>query len=347
MADQRRCIPEDEPSDGAWRHGFAEGAQGVLLHYAELPAARGGDAPLVLLLHGFPEFWWSWRHQMQALSAAGYRVVAPDLRGYNLSDKPKEASDYAMPLLIEDVARLIAHFGRERAVVAGHDWGGAIAWHFAIERPELTDRLMVLNAPHPEPFQRALGGKRPNLRQLRRSWYMYMFQLPRLPERWLAVNDYERIGLILRNTAAHPEAFPPDVLQHYRTAASRPGALRGGLNYYRAAAGAAMQAARQDSATLDKVLNAFGFKPAKGGNVAARTSWDEISAPTLLIWGEKDRALGKELTTDMDDLFSGPFELVYLPDCAHWVQQECPQEVNRIMLGFLERYPPTSGAVGT
>ena len=340
MADPRRVIPEDEPADGAWLHGFAEGAGGVLLHYAELPPARGGDAPLALLLHGFPEFWWSWRHQMHALSAAGYHVVAPDLRGYNLSDKPKEVADYAMPVLIEDVERLIAHFGRERAVIAGHDWGGAIAWHFAIERPELTDRLMVLNAPHPEPFQRALGRRRLNLRQVRRSWYMYMFQLPRLPERWLAVNDCERIGLILRDTAAHAEAFPPDVLRHYRTAASRPGALRGGLNYYRAASRAALQAARQDSGTLDKLLTAFGVGRASGGNVAARRSWDRIAAPTLLIWGEKDRALGKELTEEMEGLFSGTFELVYLPDCAHWVQQECPQEVNRIMLGFLQRNPP-------
>lgn len=343
MAETRRAIPANEPA-GAWGHGHVEGANDVLLHFAELPPQHGGEGPLVLLLHGFPEFWWSWRHQMQALSAAGYHAVAPDLRGFNLSDKPRSADDYAMPLLTEDAARVIRHFGRSSAVIAGHDWGGAIGWHFAMERPEMTDRLVVMNAPHPAPFQKALGGRRPNLRQLRRSWYMYFFLLPRLPERWLAVNNHERIGLILRETAAHAEAFPPDVIERYRTAAARPGALRGGINLYRAAGRAALEAARSRGGLLDRTLSAAGMSRRGGENVAARTSWDAIGAPTLLIWGERDRALGKELTEGMDDLFSGPFELVYLPDCAHWVQQECPQEVNRILLGFLQRYPPTSGA---
>ncbi len=323
---------------GPWTHGYAQGAGGVQLHYAEQRPEGAGDPPLVLLLHGFPEFWWSWRGQIPALAAAGYWVVAPDLRGYNLSDKPSAISDYAIERLSEDVRLLIGHCGRDRAAIIGHDWGGIIAWQFAMQYPAWTEQLAVLNAPHPQRMQEAFSG-RPNLRQLRRSWYMFVFQLPLLPERWLATNDYERIGLIFRDTAARREAFPPDVLQRFRQAAARPGALTAALNYYRAAArrGARESAAQLRSAlpaVLQPLLNAlFG-----GGGPPPPRGWAPVEAPTLLVWGERDSALGRELTEGMEPLTAGPFELVYLPDCAHWVQQECPEDVNRLLLDFLERY---------
>ena len=232
--DAAEPAPEGEPP-GPWTHGYAVGAGGVRLHYVEQrPEGGGNDAPLVILLHGFPEFWWSWREQIPALAAAGYWVVAPDLRGYNLSDKPQEIADYSIELLTEDVRRLIVHCGRERAALVGHDWGGVVAWAFAMEFPAATERLAVLNAPHPQRMQEALSG-RVNLRQLRRSWYMFVMQLPMLPERWLAMNGHERIGLIFRDTAEHREAFPADVLQRFRAAAARPGALKAAINYYRAA----------------------------------------------------------------------------------------------------------------
>ncbi len=326
---------ESEPK-GAWTHGFATGAGGVQLHYAEArPEGDIDSAPLAILLHGFPEFWWSWRLQMPALAAAGYWVIAPDLRGYNLSDAPTEIDDYRLDLLTEDVQRLIAHTGRERAVIVGHDWGGAVAWQFAMDYPAQCERLVVMNAPHPSRMADAFAG-RPNIRQLGRSWYMFVFQIPWLPERWLSINDYERVGLIFRDTAAHPEAFPPEVLQEYRRAAARNG-LTGPIHFYRAA----VRAGAQDSrARLSSRLNGLSsaFDTIFGASTTEPVEYPPIAAPTLLLWGERDTALGKELTNGMDDLFSGPFEITYLPDCGHWVQQEGAEDVNRLMLEFLERY---------
>lgn len=326
-------VPPDEPP-GPWTHGYAEGAGGVRLHYVEQRPEGGGEPPLVVLLHGFPEFWWSWREQIPALAAAGYWVVAPDLRGYNLSDKPPEVADYAIGRLVEDLRLMIEHCGRERAAIVGHDWGGQIAWQFAMDHPRSTESVVVLNSPHPERMAGAFSG-RPNLRQLRRSWYMFAFQLPWLAERWLATNDYERVGLIFRDTAAHREAFPPDVLRRFRIAAARPGAMTAAIHYYRAA----VRSGGRENVQQLRAAMPSALKPLFGDVEAPEPrSWPQISAPALLVWGERDTALGRELTEGMESLFSGPFELVYLPDCGHWVQQECPEDVNRLLEDFLQRY---------
>lgn len=326
---------DSEPA-GAWTHGFADGAEGVRLHYAEMrPEGALDAAPLIILLHGFPEFWWSWRLQMPALAAAGYWVIAPDLRGYNLSDAPKQIDDYRMDLLTADVQHLIEHCGRERAIIVGHDWGGVVAWQFAMEYAPSVERLIAMNAPHPERMADAFGGT-PNFRQIGRSWYMFVFQIPKLPERWLATNNYERVGWVFRDTAAHPEAFPAEVMQEYRRAAARNG-LSGPLNFYRSAVRDGVKESRARLSAqfpgLAQVLDGV-FGP----TATAASEFPKIDAPTLLIWGERDTALGKELTEDMDGLFGGPFELMYLPDCGHWVQQEGAEDVNRLMLEFLERY---------
>src|SRR3954449_2631161 len=155
-----------------WAHREAV-VNGVRLHYVE-----AGAGPLVVLLHGFPEFWYSWRHQIPALAAAGFRVVAPDMRGYNRSDKPRGVRAYSGDALTGDVAKLIRACGAERAVVVGHDWGAAVAWQFAMAYPALLERLVIMNAPHPARFLRALR----TWRQARKSWYMFFFQLPWLPE---------------------------------------------------------------------------------------------------------------------------------------------------------------------
>ncbi len=198
---------------------------GVRLHYVE-----SGNGPLVLLLHGFPEFWYSWREQIPALAAAGYHVVAPDMRGYNASEKPHGVDAYRTDELVADVTGLIDHFGEENAHVVGHDWGGAVAWQVGIERPERVDKLAVLNAPHPVRFREVL--RTPS--QLKRSWYMFFFQLPWLPERFLSARGYESIENIFRDSAKNPEAFDEEDVRRYVEAAAQPGALTGSINYYRA-----------------------------------------------------------------------------------------------------------------
>jgi pimeloyl-ACP methyl ester carboxylesterase len=276
---------------------------GVRLHVVE-----AGDGPPVVLLHGFPEFWYSWRHQIHALAAAGFRAVAPDQRGYNRSDKPQDVSSYRIDHLVEDVAALIRHLGAERAAVVGHDWGGVVAWKLAIARPELVERLVILNAPHPAAMRRELRG----LGQLMRSWYVFFFQLPRLPEWFLRRNDFAVIRRTMRREPVRRGAFSPEDVRRYVEAFSVPGALTAALNWYRAAL-----------------------------RYPSRPADDErpIRVPTLLIWGERDRYLGPDLSRGLGrwvkDLRVERF------DASHWVQADEPDRVNRLMLDFLRG--PRSG----
>lgn len=284
-----------------WTHGTAD-LGGLKLRYV-----TAGEGPLVLLLHGFPEFWYSWRHQIPVL-AQRYQVVAPDLRGYNDSDKPPGVRSYGLDLLAADVRALVRHFGHEKAVVAGHDWGGAVAWAFASAYPQAAAGLIVLNCPHPEVMRRHLLS---NPRQLLRSWYMFLFQLPRLPERRILRDPLLFVKRAFRGGACRKEAFTAVDLQRYAEAIAKPGAATGGLNYYRAA-------------VWDLTGRGwFRFEP--------------IAAPTLLLWGEEDPALGKELTYHLEPCFTGGnHRLRYIPRCGHWVQQEQPEAVNRHMLEFLD-----------
>ncbi|MBI3245038.1 MAG: alpha/beta hydrolase [Deltaproteobacteria bacterium] len=282
-----------------WQHGYAH-VNGVRLHYV-----TQGQGQLVILLHGFPEFWYSWRHQIPAL-AERFRVVAPDLRGYNGSDKPVGVAKYRIEVLTADVMALIRAFGEERAIIIGHDWGGGVAWAFAATHPEATERLIVLNCPHPGPFQKHL---RSNWRQLRRSSYMFFFQLPWLPEFGMRLNTARFVEQAFRGWAIRKEAFPDEDLRRYVEAIKKPGMATAAINYYRAAFREVVRhGARQFS---------------------------QISSPTLLIWGEEDAALGKELTYDMEPYFTGRFEIRYIPRCSHWVQQEQPELVNRYIFDFL------------
>ena len=185
---------------------------------------------MCLALHGFPEFWYSWRHQLPALAAAGFRAVAPDLRGYNLSDKPPGVAGYRMEHLVADVAGLVRGTGRPRAAVVGHDWGGAIAWTFAMRHPELVERLVVLNAPHPAAFLRELRTPA----QLLRSWYVFFFQLPGLPEWYVRRRDFALLERALRRGAVRPGAFSDEDVRLCKEALARPGALTAAINYYRA-----------------------------------------------------------------------------------------------------------------
>ncbi len=277
-------------------HSYAD-VNGVRLHYVE-----AGEGPLVVLLHGFPEFWYSWRHQIPALADAGYHVVAPDMRGYNLSEKPAGWRAYGAEQLAGDIAALIRHLGVEKAHLVGHDWGAAVAYFTAMDHPDVVERLAILNVPHPA---RLLDGFR-TVRQLRKSWYMFFFQIPFLPERLLARNGFSFAKRSLR--ADSPGSFSDADLERYVEAWSQPGALKGMIDYYRAAL-------RQS--------------PRK-----ALGRMSPINCPVLVIWGERDRHLGRELAQP------GPtwvpnVRVERLPEATHWVQHDAPERVNELLTEFL------------
>jgi epoxide hydrolase 4 len=274
----------------------------------ELHVARAGDGPPVILLHGFPENWTSWRHQIPALVGAGFSVLAPDMRGYNESDRPADVTEYRLRLLIDDVAELIRGSGHRRAHIVGHDWGGVIAWTFAGAYPDMVDKLVIMNAPHLHLYRKAL--KRPG--QLLRSWYVGMFQLPRVAEAMLSRNDYAVLRRIFTRGPARPGTFTTEDVEQYVAAARRPGALTAMLNYYRA--------------LRDPGSSAIGR--------AARAE-----AETLIIWGHLDRALSPRLLDGIEDM--APVVHIHrIPTAGHWVQNEAPAEVNRTLVEFLLA-PPT------
>ncbi|HEY6760859.1 MAG TPA: alpha/beta hydrolase [Baekduia sp.] len=278
-------------------HRFAV-VDGVRLHYVE-----AGAGPLVVLLHGFPEFWWSWRHQIPALVEAGYRVVAPDQRGYAQSDKPPSWRDYRTERLAADVAGLIAALGEERAFVVGHDWGAAVAWAVATLHPERVEKVAILNVPHPETMLRTLQR---SPRQLLHSWYMFFFQIPWLPE-WLMGRGGRRT-LERAYKDARPGAFSAEDLDRYVEALNGTEGFRGPINWYRAAL-------RQS--------------PRK-----ARALFRPIPAPVLVIWGEQDRFLMSSMA-DPDPRLVPDVRVVRLPDASHWVQHDEPERVNELLTSFL------------
>jgi pimeloyl-ACP methyl ester carboxylesterase len=290
----------EEPAE--WTHQTVE-TNGIRLH-----CVVRGEGPLVVLLHGFPEFWYSWRHQIDPLARRGFRVVVPDLRGYNDSDKPEGVDAYHLGTIVEDVAGLIRAFGETRAHVVGHDWGGALAYAFAMIHPEMTVKLAVLNAPHPAPFTQALFDG--DLAQLQKSWYMFFFQFPDAPEALLAADNFRFLKQFAFRQSRRG-TFPPKEVALYVEAISKPGALTGTLNWYRAMF--------------------------RGGPPPAR-AYPKIAAPTLVIWGTADHFLGRSLTRGMRRYFSGPFAIRYLPGVSHWVQQEVPATVTRLLLKFM--WPP-------
>jgi pimeloyl-ACP methyl ester carboxylesterase len=314
----------------ALEHRMVE-TNGIRLH-----CAVDGEGPLVLLLHGFPEFWYSWRHQMAAL-APRFRVVAPDLRGYNLSDKPAGVEAYALPELVADVLGLVHAFGEREAVVVGHDWGGAIAWAFAMQHPHALRRLVVMNCPHLAIFQQHL---RENPRQLARSWYMFFFQIPWLPETLLGLRGAWPVAAAVRSSMVRRDALSEADVGAFREAARRPGALTSAINYYRAAFRDPGAAAAWP-AWLRRFV--YGDRPLPGARMRLE-DWPKITVPTLLVWGEQDVALGKELTLGMEPLMAAPLTVKYIPLAGHWVQQEVPEVVNAYLLDFLGDLAPAETA---
>jgi pimeloyl-ACP methyl ester carboxylesterase len=271
----------------------------------EVQMCGAGDR-LALCLHGFPEHAFSWRYQLPLLARLGCTAWAPNLRGYGWSSRPGKVGDYALDQLLADVAGLIDAAGKKSTLLVAHDWGGAIAWMFAIHRVRPLQGLVVLNIPHPALFLKRLW----HWPQILRSWYIFFFQIPLLPEWLLGRHGARGIGEVIRNTAADKSRFPDDVLQVYRNNASQPGALTAMLNYYRAFF-------RRRLTTQDR-----------------RVLYEPIQVPTLMIWGENDTALGMELSYGTERLVKD-FTVRYLPGVSHWVQQEAPEKVNAIIESWL------------
>jgi pimeloyl-ACP methyl ester carboxylesterase len=266
-------------------------------------AGQGDD--VALLLHGFPESRYSWRHQLPLLADLGWRAVAPDLRGYGDTSRPTGRKAYRLEHLVEDTAGLFDALGAKRRLLIAHDWGALVAWVFALEKRMPLDGLVIMNVPHPAAYARVI---RQGPAQWLKSWYVLFFQLPVLPELALTAGGARAVGEAFRGMAVDKSRFPDAVLDHYRGNALRPGAVTAMVNYYRANLSA---------------LGHYGRPSPK------------IEVPTLMVWGEEDTALGVELTEGYEPLVAD-FTLERLPGVSHWVQQEAPEAVNERMARWLK-----------
>lgn len=273
---------------------------GLRLNVAQAGPEAG---PLVILLHGFPEFWYGWRKHIPALAMAGYRVWAPDQRGYNLSDKPPRVRDYRLDLLAGDVAGLIEAAGRRRAVIVGHDWGGAVAWWLAANNPELVERLVIVNVPHPAVMRRLLMT---SPRQLLRSWYMFVFQVPWLPEAMARRGDWQGLASGMQ-ASSRSGTFSEADFAEYRRAWSQPGAMTSMIHWYRA-------------------MMRYG---------SPRPRNERILPPTLMLWGAEDKFIGREgAEQSLARCDNG--RIVFYETATHWLPHEEPEEVDGQIVGFLE-----------
>lgn len=273
------------------QHAFVA-ANGVRLHYAE-----AGHGPLVLLLHGFPDFWYGWRRQMPALAAANFRVVAPDLRGYDRSARPADVSQYRLALLVQDVIGLIEALGERSAALVGHDWGGIIAWYAAMHHPAFVERLVILNAPHPAAYRREL---RKLSSQPWRSAYAAFFQMPWIPEVALRAGRFA----LLRRVLGGGPARDPDDMERYLAAFSGLSALKAALDYYRAAV----------RYPLPECLS--------------------TAVPTLVLWGERDPFLVPALADGLERWVERVV-VERLPHAGHWLHHDEPDRVNQRLIAFL------------
>jgi pimeloyl-ACP methyl ester carboxylesterase len=263
-------------------------------------AAGPKDGPIVVLLHGFPEFWYGWHNQIEPLAAAGFRVIVPDQRGYNLSSKPSGIASYALTELVSDVIAIADQLGQNKIFLAGHDWGAAVAWGAAILHPQRIARLMVLNVPHPSVMLKFLNTR---TRQLLRSWYIFFFQLPWLPEAFFSAFDYHIAARSLARSS-RPGTFSPEDLALYRAAWSQPGALTAMINWYRAL-------------------------------LRHRTKFSDrtVHVPTRILWGERDMFLLSEMAKE-SLRYCDNAELFTFAGASHWLQHEAPARVSELMIDF-------------
>ncbi|MGC2528584.1 MAG: alpha/beta hydrolase [Candidatus Acidiferrum sp.] len=258
------------------------------------------NGPVALLLHGFPEFWYSWHKQIEPLASAGFRVVVPDQRGYSTSSKPRGAANYALSHLTSDVLAIAGQLGAEKFFLAGHDWGAAVAWSIALLHPQRVAKLVILNVPHPSVMLRYLKS---NFRQIRRSWYMFFFQLPWLPELAFSAFDFQ-LGVRSLVRSSRPNTFSSNDLALYRAAWSQPSALTAMINWYRAAA-----------------------------RHRAKFPDSTVHVPTRILWGERDAFLLTEMAHD-SLRYCDSAELYTFANASHWLQHEEPARVSELLIDF-------------
>ena len=263
-------------------------------------AAGPKDGPVVVLLHGFPEFWYGWRRQIEPLADAGFRVIVPDQRGYNLSSKPSGVAAYALTELVSDVIAIADQLGQEKIFLAGHDWGAAVAWSTALLYPQRIAKLVVLNVPHPSVMRRFMMK---HMRQMLRSWYIFFFQLPYLPEAFFSAFHF-LVGARSLLRSSRPGTFSAEDLNQYRTAWSQPGALTAMINWYRA---------------LFRTRAKFPDKT--------------VRIPTRILWGERDAFLLAEMAHE-SLRYCKDAELFTFANASHWLQHEEPARVSELLIDF-------------
>jgi pimeloyl-ACP methyl ester carboxylesterase len=272
---------------------------GIRLHVVQAGPKSGIP---VVLLHGFPEFWYGWRKQIPALAEAGCRVIVPDQRGYNLSDKPKGVKNYVVYTLVEDIVGLIDALEYEKVNLVGHDWGAVVAWMLAILHPERLHRLSIMNVPHPAVMRRFLTR---DLEQIRRSWYVFFFQLPWLPEAGMKQDNWRGAAGALRGSGKI-HTFTNEDIEKYKEAWSQPGAMAAMINWYRAL---------------------LRYQPRITNDM-------RVKVPTLMMWGMKDFALSHRMARpSMDYVDEG--NLILFPEATHWVHLDAAEEVNHYLVDFL------------
>jgi len=279
------------------RERFIE-TNGIKLHVME---AGPADGPMIIFLHGFPEFWYAWRKQIGYFADRGYLVVVPDQRGYNLSDKPEGIAAYKTDELAKDVIGLVDFYGREQIYLVGHDWGASVSWWTALKYPERIKRLVIMNVPHPKIMNRNMLT---NPKQMQRSWYIFFFQLPNAPEKLGSANNFEWPVKVLAETS-QPGTFKPEELEEYRKAFAQPGAFSSMVNWYRAT----LQCRNEPPASF------------------------RITMPLLILWGLDDVAIIPE-QADQSLEYCDQARLVKF-DCTHWIQHEKPDQVNQLIEEFI------------
>lgn len=291
-----------------FEHKYAD-VNGIKLHYVQ-----AGQGKLILFVHGFPEFWYAWKDQL-AEFGRDHLAVAPDMRGYNLSSKPEGVEHYEVPHMVEDLRALAKSLGHERFTLVAHDWGGGVAWSFAIRHPECLEKLVIINCPHPAIFQRELNE---NPAQQAASQYMLFFRSPKA-EAALSANNYAALADTVLTAGLKKGHFTEEDRQAYLAAWSQPGALTGGLNWYRAA----------------RVGPPTSAEP-KARSFVPDSAAQKVEVPTLVIWGEKDTALLKENLNGLDQ-YVPDLTVRRIPDGTHWVIHEQPAVINHHIREFIGR----------